>query len=74
MRITHDSLTHSFESDEVIVGFAFADDFEFGACDEDFGGAEAGVVVAGHSKAISSCGKDGEQITSFYRRNGSVVS
>jgi hypothetical protein len=44
VRITHDSLTHSFESDEVFVGFAGADDFEFGACDEDFGGDAAGYL------------------------------
>ena len=45
---------------------------EFVAIDEDFGGPAAGVVVAGHSKAISAGGEDAKQVAAFDGRQGPV--
>ena len=61
-----------FQSDQIFVGFAFSNDFKFVAIDEDFCGTAAGVVIAAHSKAVSSRGKDCQNIASFYRRQSPV--
>jgi len=54
-----------FQGNQVFVGFTFAYHFKFVAIDEDFGCAAAGVVVAGHSEAISAGGENAEQVASF---------
>ena len=54
-----------FAADEVIVGFAAADDLEGVAIDEDFGGAGAVVVVGARGHAVAPSGEDGEEVAAF---------
>ena len=60
-------------AEEVVVGFAGADGFESVGVDEDFRGAGAGVVLAGHYEAVGAGGKDGQQIAALYRREVAVL-
>jgi len=53
----------SFQDYEVIVSFAFSDNRELTAVNEDFSGSASRVVVTAHSKAVGACRKDREQIT-----------
>ena len=48
----------SFQDYEVIVSFAFSDNRELTAVNEDFSGSASRVVVTAHSKAVGACRKN----------------
>ena len=62
-----------FGGEEVVVGFAAADEAGGGAVDEDFGGAGAGVVVRGEAHAVGSGVEDGDEVAGFDGGEGAVA-
>ena len=53
-RFRSGTLLLDFEGHEVCVGLAAADEARFAVADEDDGGLERGVVVAGHGEAVGA--------------------
>lgn len=54
-----------FGGELVAHGFAAPNEFGFGAFDEDFGGAGAGVVVGGEAHAVGSSVEESYEVTGF---------
>ncbi len=66
-------LAEEFGGEEVADGFAATDEFGFGAVDEDFGGAGAGVVVGGEGHAVGSGVEEEDEVAGFDGGEGAVA-